>query len=299
MLDDTIGYQDLPRNGDGIKRARTSISLRTWEFARDLEILSIFEVELQGGNFPGIYLLFEGSNRIYVGESSNLLSRLRQHISAPPDQIQNWSRVLIINDGRAASQSDFNDAVIRHEIENYLKLLLMANRKTIVSQAEPQTLNSHQRFIIDTKKKEIDILLMRQNIISKLLENESLREVRPDRLKRIFHDRNQEIEFHKNKVAFIDGTISFIRPGSEKRRGWQITFRDVFKDHLESGEGNLLVSRNGVLLIPLRIIQKLITDPSLYEQNTIDIYVQFEEESVFLFYRGARIEVTDYKILAG
>ncbi len=38
------------------------------------------------------------------------------------------------------------------------------------------------------------------------------------------------------------------RPGSEKLRGWQITFRAVFLDYLKRGEGNLLINRDGIII---------------------------------------------------
>lgn len=55
--------------------------------------------------------------------------------------------------------------------------------------------------------------------------------------------------------AIVDGKKVFIRPGSKKPKGWQITFRGrkpgSFIDSLHKGIGYLLVSRDGVLLIPL------------------------------------------------
>jgi len=35
----------------------------------------------------------------------------------------------------------------------------------------------------------------------------------------------------------IDGQRVFIRAGSAKKKGWQISFRDVFKDALEAEDG--------------------------------------------------------------
>ena len=37
---------------------------------------------------------------------------------------------------------------------------------------------------------------------------------------------------------------------------WQITFRDVFKNSLEKGDGYLIVPRDGILFIPLKEVQK-------------------------------------------
>lgn len=101
-------------------------------------------------------------------------------------------------------------------------------------------------------------------------------------------------------MALVDAERSFIRPGSDKQKGWQITFRgnrpESFFQSLIRGEGNLLVNRNGVLLIPLSEIQRVVDDPAVYEQNTIDVYICFYEDRVYLKCKQNRIDVTQYKI---
>lgn len=93
----------------------------------------------------------------------------------------------------------------------------------------------------------------------------------------------------------------YIRPGSpkpkENPKHWQITFRDVFKDSLQKGEGYLLVPRDGILLIPLKEVQKVVTDPSKYKQNTIDVYVNFKEDTIELTYTTNTVDVTPFRLL--
>ena len=61
------------------------------------------------------------------------------------DKIKNWSKALVINDGRPATQSDFNDAVVRKALELYLIKLFKANKYTVVAQGEPQKLGCVSR----------------------------------------------------------------------------------------------------------------------------------------------------------
>ncbi len=95
---------------------------------------------------------------------------------------------------------------------------------------------------------------MKKNIVTKLIPEETQREVFPDELKRIIERSGRTVQFLQNKVALVDGERSFIHPGSDKQKGWQITFRgshpESFFQSLMRGKGNLLVNRNAVLLIP-------------------------------------------------
>ncbi len=90
-------------------------------------------------------------------------------------------------------------------------------------------------------------------------------------------------------------------PGSKNPKGWQITFRGrkpgSFIDSLQKGEGYLLVSRNGVLLIPLTEVQKVILDKTAYEQDTIDIWIVFAEEKVTLSYKRNTIDATKFRLI--
>lgn len=88
-----------------------------------------------------------------------------------------------------------------------------------------------------------------------------------------------------------------LRKGSLKTKGWQITFRNRFKNALEAGEGFLLVPRNGVLLIPMSEVKKVVMPISAFKQNTIDVYVKFDPAKVTLSYRDNTIDVTSFRLL--
>ena len=107
-----IGYNEYPQNGNEIIRARTLKQIRSWEIPRTINALEAFNNELGKIEFPGLYILFERKNKVYIGEAKNIYNRLKFHIKNPEDKIKKWSKAIIINDGRPATQSDFNDNVV-------------------------------------------------------------------------------------------------------------------------------------------------------------------------------------------
>ncbi|HLG29053.1 MAG TPA: GIY-YIG nuclease family protein [Candidatus Brocadiales bacterium] len=297
-IEDRFGYHQAPKNGVGIIRARTTGQLRLWEVPRTLQALETVKREWGNLEYPGIYILIDiGGKRLYVGEAKDLYIRLKTHVSNPEDKIKDWNRVVVINDGRAAMQSDFNDAVIRKYFELYLINLFKANKYSVVSQGEPQKQNPLQSSIIRTLIDELNFLLMKMNMITKLIEETGQEEVLLDDLRRVIEKQGWKISNWGAYEATIEGRKTYIRPGSKKQKGWQITFRDRFKQALQEGEGYLLVPRDGILFIPFKEIQKVIVDESRFKQNTIDIYINFKEDIVKLSYGKNTIDITEYRIL--
>ena len=301
MSNSNIGYQEDPENSEGIIRARTTKQIRSWEIPRTMKALEVLNIELGRIEFPGIYILFEGKNKVYIGEAKSIYIRLKTHMSNPEDKIKNWSKALIINDGRPAMQSDFNDTVVRKALELYLIKLFKANKYTVVAQGEPQKLNAIQKFLVRTLREELNFFLLKKNVITKVLEEKGQEEVFGDELKKILEKSGRKIGEGGRYEAIIDDKKAFIRPGSKKPKGWQITFRGrkpgSFIDSLQKGEGYLLVSRNGILLIPLTEVQKVILDKTAYEQDTIDIWIVFAEEKVTLSYKRNTIDVTKFRLI--
>jgi len=218
-------------------------------------------------------------------------------LTSPEDKIKDWNRAVIINDGRSAMQSDFNDSVIRKSLELYLISLFKANRYVVVAQGEPQKHNPHQKSMVQAFKEEFDFLLLKKNCITKLIEKPGQEEILRDDLKKILESKGYKLKEWSAYEAVINGEKVYIRPGSKKQKGWQITFRDKFKNTLQRGEGILLVPRDGILFIPFSEIQKVIIDPAKYKQNTIDIYINFKEETIELTYSTNTIDVTPFRLL--
>jgi len=297
-MEDKFGYHQDLKNGEGIIRARTTGQLRSWDIPRTLRALEVIKKEWGNLEYPGVYILLDSSGKkVYIGEAKDISIRLKTHMASPEDKIKDWNRAVIINDGRSAMQSDFNDSVIRKSLELYLISLFKANRYAVVAQGEPQKHNPHQKSMIQAFKEEFDFLLMKKNLITKLIEKPGQEEILRDDLKKMLERKGYKLEEWGAYEAVINGVRVYIRPGSKKQKGWQITFRDKFKNTLQKGEGSLLVPRDGILIIPFCEIQKVITDNSKYKQNTIDIYINFKEETVDLTYSTNTIDITQFRLI--
>lgn len=266
---------------------------------RALRALEAFNGEFSGTEAPGVYILMFGDRRVYVGEAKSLYNRLKTHLESPEDKLRDWVNVLAINDGRSTSQSDFNDTVIRKTFEWYLIKLLKLNKYDVLSQGEAQGHNPTQKNIIDSMMPRLIFLLLKKNLITKIEEKAGEEEILNDELLKIL-EKDHSINKWGVKDAIIDGKKAFIRPGSKKTKGWQITIRGrqpgSFIDSLQKGKGYLIMPRDGILLIPLEEIQKII-DMDAYEQDTIDIWVNFKEDKVELSYKDHTMDVTAFKIL--
>lgn len=295
MNDNGIGYHEDPKNSNGIIRARTTKQIRSWQIPRSLKALEKLNDEMGNIPFPGNYILFDRM-KVYIGEASKIYDRLKSHIKNPEDKIKNWDKALILNDGRPATQSDFNDTVVRLALELYLIRLLKTNKYRTVSQGQQPTLNAVQKHIVSSLVQELNQFLLKKNIITKALEEEGLEEIFEDELKKMLASHNKQVQKWSAYEAIIDGQKAYIRPGSFKPKGWQITFRDRFLNSLQKGVGYLLVSRDGVLLIPLREVRKVVKDKHAFQQNTIDVYILFTHDRITLSYKKNVIDVSAYKL---
>jgi hypothetical protein len=295
MTNGEVGYYEDPKNGNGIIRARTTMQIRSWELPRDFKALERLNEEMGKVEFPGNYILFDNL-KVYIGEAKNIYNRLKTHSTTPDDKIKNWNKALVMSDGRPATQSDFNDQSVRLALESYLIKLFKANKYTVVSQSQNIALNPIQKHTVSSLISELNQFLLKKNLITKILEDEGLEEIFPDELKKLLTKEGKKIEEWTAYEAKVDGQKTYIRPGSPKTKGWQITFRDRFLNSLQKGDGYLLVSRDGVLLIPLKEIQKVITDKEAYAQNTIDIYIVFKPEKITLAYKQNVIDITNFRL---
>lgn len=289
-----------PRNGYGIQRLETTL-LRIWDIPRELQAIEQLSREFVGKSFPGVYILLETNKKAYIGETNNIVGRLRQHFSQPQQHITNWIRAIVINDGRIASFSDFNDTVVRLNVEHYLKILFRANKYQIVSQADEQSLTATQKYSFLTIKNELDVFLLRYNLIDKLLEKPEERVVLNDELEKILTKFGYILKISGSSAVDTEtNEIYFIRAGSQKSKGWQITIRGKkegsFIDYTNKGLGYLLVNRDGILRIPLSEIRKVFTDDD-FNRDTIDIFIDFTEEGVFLKYHDKTMDVLGYRLI--
>jgi len=302
-----FGYLDNPANGYGIIRARTLVgNLRIWDIPRSERALETIINEIGQSPIPGLYLLLDEkkNKKSYIGQTENIEARLSSHIFNPEDKIKNWDRVIIINDARNAKQSDFNDENIRLSLENFLVNLLKINRYTVVTTStRSPSLSSTQQTLFNNFKDEIIVLLTRKSKITKILSEKKDNEVYSDEVKKILERKKFKISSWGKIEAIINDQKTFIRPGSSKNKGWQVTFRgnkpDSLKTRLEKGEGLLLVPRGPILLIPLTNIREFVlkTDPLSFTRDTIDIFLNFENDEVSIVYKSSKLLVSKSTII--
>lgn len=301
-----FGYIDNPANGLGIIRARTLIgNLRLWDFPRSERALETIHQEIGVEPIPGLYMLFDehGEKRVYIGQSENLKARIISHIRSPDDKIKGWNRAIIINDGRSAVQSDLNDENIRLSLEYFLVQLFKLNRyKVLTTASRSPSISSTQKTLLDVFKQEITILLSRKSKINKFFTERGDDEVHNDEVRKTLIRKGFSISKWGKVEAIVNGKLTFLRPGSPKSIGWQVTFRgakpDSFKSRLQEGDGFLLVPRGPILLIPLSDVAELIrkVDNQAFERDTIDIFVRFNDNNIVLHYKREELDVTIYAL---
>ena len=301
-----FGYLENPANSLDIIRARTLLgNLRLWDLPRREEALDIVINEIGHSPIPGIYLLFDERNekKVYIGQSENLKNRMITHIASPEDKIKNWERVIIINDARNASQSDLNDENIRLILENYLVNLFKINKyKVMTTSSRTPSLRSTQIMLVNSFKEELIVLLTRKSKITKVLTERGDDEIYNDEVKKALERKGFIINEWGKIEAEVNSKKTFIRAGSSKSKGWQVTFRgekpNGFKKHLEMGNGFLLMPRGPILLIPLNIIRDFVKkiDNKAFERDTIDIFLRFDEKQIFVVYKNCEIDVTPYSV---
>lgn len=295
-----IGYSEHPQNSNGVKRARTTMQIRSWHIQRKQRSLKALIGELETLQYPGIYILFE-KTKAYVGEAEHFPDRLSQHMAKPDEKIKGWTEVIVISDGRPIKQSVFNNKAVREFLEFYLNKLLRANKYNVVGSSRSPRLDDSQHYIVATLLPELYFFLEKQGIVTKPVEEIGQEQVYLDDLKDLFKKKRIHIKDWGEKEAISqNGEKIFIRPGSLKPKGWQITIRGrkpgSFIYCARRGEGHLLVPRDGVLFIPLNVIQRFIPE-SAFEQDTVDIFIVFIESEVALRYHENRLDVTEFRLL--
>jgi len=301
MDNDNIGYSEHPQNGNEIKRARTTWQIRSWNIPRKQKSLKALIKELATVKYPALYILFEKRTKAYVGEAEHFPARLKQHITKPDDKIKNWNEVLVISDGRPITQSIFNNKAVRQALEAHLNKLLKTNKYEVVASVRSPTLDQSQQYIFDKLLPELYFFLEKKGIITKPLDEEGQQQIFLDELKILFKKTGIPMkEWGEKEAISEDGKKVFIRPGSPKAKGWQITIRGrkpgSFIYCARRGDGYLLVPRDGILFIPLNIIQEFIPKDA-FERDTVDIFFVFGSLEVTLKYHDKVFDVTQFRLL--
>jgi hypothetical protein len=296
----TLGFSEDPKNGAGIVRSRTTGQIRAWDIPKSLKAIQAFYEENFRAPMPGLYILLVPKTKVYVGEAKSLYDRLKQHAQSPEDKFKDWNKAILISDGRLASQSSFNDEAVRHEIETYLINLLKQNNYQVLSQGQAQTLNANQKAFVDYLLPELNYFLQRKTIITRLLDLKGQERIYSDAIAKALKSNGYKVGKVGASEAEVNGEKAFIRPGSRKPKGWQITIRGgkpgSFLDCFRKAEGYLIVPRGKVLVIPLAEVQKVVLEKAAYKRDTVDVWVNFEEDKVTLSYKSEVLDISQFRL---
>ena len=242
---------------------------------------SVLEEELgKGLAHPGLYVLMdEETDRVYIGESSNLRARLGQHLDHPPKELGRFDRALIVNDGRAAVHSRFNDSTLREALEQAtIKLFVDGDRFSVVNQQKRMPdLSVTQQTLYEELKEELGHVLYELELITfrpKPSVDSAI--VRPQDVPSRFPGRT--ISAIKGYEGILDGAPVYFRKGSEKSQGLQVTIRvgEPFGRAVLEGKGYLCFNRGRCYLIPNAEIRTWLG--TKLQNQTVDIFLRLEEE---------------------
>jgi hypothetical protein len=297
------GYEELPPDAEGVKRFRTYHLLRLWEIPRDK--IYILEQDLGQSRFPGMYVLFRvEKQQVYIGESDDLRRRLFDHDGNPPRELREWDFALIISDARPFALSDLSESAIRRQleyalIEQFRNVGQLAPVNRQVSEPEA-SIWTQPRF--NQLRRELVYVLQRRGLLPKT----TITAVREDFVplpifKEMLIQRGYNVEEWGAYEAKINGLRCFIRDGSQKPRGWQITLRNDFRRATQTEDGYILVNRGPGLIIPFHKLREFFSREfsrkDVFKQNTIDIFIKFHlDESVTLHYKDRQMDISDTKL---
>lgn len=288
VLDEQVphGWELHPRDDDGVRRGGTKLGqLRVWVVPLD-KVVHITKSELGGGTpHPGLYLLLNPrAGRCYVGESHDLQSRLASHAKNPPAELGGFDFAIILNDGRNAAQSLFNDHTLRLALEQaVVQLLTDQSRWTLSNKVRDSApLSISQKITFKHLDSEIAFALYQLRLVDRLPpKRASALPVAPIEAAgrfpgRVFADVT---EFD----GTVDGAPIYFRDGSDKSKvgapsRWQVTvpFGEPFGRDLLEGRGFLCFNRGPVYLIPLAALKSWLT-PKLKLQKA-DIFFDLDTD---------------------
>jgi hypothetical protein len=277
------GWDLDPTDGKGVLRGRTKLGQLTIWLIPVEPMRAVIDDELgKGLQHPGLYVLLDDeTDRAYVGESANLKARLNQHLDKPPKELGRFDRALILNDGRAAVHSRFNDATLREALEQAtIKMFSDGGSYSLANQQKrTPELSVAQQTIFESLRHELGHVLYELELITgrpKAIADIGV--IRPqDAALRFPGAAITEIKGYEGKSG--DHTVYF-RKGSEKPQGLQVTIRigEPFGKAVVAGDGLLCMNRGRCYLIPNSAVKAWLG--AKLENQTVDIFLDVEAEAL-------------------
>ncbi|MGA8275702.1 MAG: GIY-YIG nuclease family protein [Thermoplasmata archaeon] len=275
------GWDLDPTDARGVVRGRTKLGqLTIWVIPAE-PMRAVIDDELgKGLQHPGLYVLFDDeTDRAYVGESSNLKARLNQHLDKAPKELGRFDRALILNDGRAAVHSRFNDSTLREALEQAtIKMFHEGGSHALVNQQKRMPeLSVAQQTIFESLRNELGHVLYELEFITgRPRPTIDIGVIRPqDAAARFPAAGITDIKGYEGRSA---GQTVFFRKGSEKPQGLQVTIRvgEPFGKAVVAGEGLLCMNRGRCYLIPNAAVKAWLG--AKLENQTVDIFLDVEAQ---------------------
>jgi hypothetical protein len=277
------GWDIDPADGKGVVRGRTKLGqLVIWLIPAE-PLRAVVDEELgKGLAHPGLYVLLDDeTDRAYIGESSNLKARLIQHLDHAPKELRRFDHALILNDGRAAVHSRFNDSTLREALEQATIRLFHdgGSHSEVNQQKRMPELSVTQQTLFESLKKELGHVLYELELITdRPKQTADSGVIRPPDAARRFPDAAiTDVKGYEGKSGEV--TVYF-RKGSEKPQGFQVTIRvaEPFGKAVVLGEGFLCMNRGRCYLIPNSELNRWLG--SKLEQQTVDVFLDIEAEAL-------------------
>ncbi len=290
------GWEEDPPD-KGLIRARTKLGqLRLWRFPRE-GVKRVNGLDFAGPlEHPGLYILYDRNTRqAYVGETSDLRGRLETHYQKGPKELKDWTDAIVINDGRSYAQSIF-----RSDVRSYLEKRLISHISSGGIYQVVNKVRGEPRLDVGTKvlaeKLDEELLFVLEKIgFAKILPKMIVPEdyVSVDDVKSMLEAKGYKCKLGE-KEGIVDGERAYIRPGSKKRKGWQITIRGKFIQDARSGKGYLIVNRGNCFLIPLAKLKDWLGN----KLNTVtrDIYIRLDEKMVYCTKDLEPLDISEFQL---
>lgn len=280
---DRYGWDLDPTDSKGVVRGRTKLGQLTIWLIPAEPMHSVIDEELgKGLQHPGLYVLLDDeTDRAYVGESANLKARLKQHLDKSPKELGRFDRALILNDGRAAVHSRFNDSTLREALEQAaIKMFTEGGFYSLANQQKRMPeLSVAQQTIFESLRNELGHVLYELELISgRPKAAVDIGIVRPqDAAARFPAATIAEIKGYEGRSG---GQTVYFRKGSEKPQGLQVTIRigEPFGKAVVAGEGLLCMNRGRCYLIPNLVVKTWLG--AKLESQTVDIFLDVGAETL-------------------
>lgn len=302
------GWEEDPPDDDGITRLRTKLGqLRVWKFARE-SLEQVNGKDLAGGiAHPGLYLLVdENEAKVYIGESSDIRKRLKDHDKGVKEQLSNWDTIYVLSDGRNHFQSIFTESTLREYMEkSTIKHVSDAGiLKHINKQEEVPKMTVALETLAGRLNEELLFVLSKLGLarIAIVKKKVSTAEIGQAELKDLLARKGLIVDKIVRDKFLIGGMPYFSRPGTKPRKtepGWHITLRAAPRKAIHEGKGALVISRGRGYLISAVEIQTWLKDnlwPMKAAKEAIDIYADLEAEKLYYHMDYPPLELEKFRL---